>query len=494
MTALIYYTMKNKKTTTFVIIIAIIASTGGLLFGYDIGVISGAILYIKQDPVLLMNSQEIMPDRIQEWIVSIVLIGAIIGAISSGRLSDRYGRRKMILLSSILFAFGAILSALATSVTNLLIYRGILGLAIGIVSYAVPLYISEISPSRVRGTLVSLNQLAITIGILISYLVNFGFSEVPPGWSFLGIDQGWRWMLLIGFLPALILGIGMIFLPETPRWLLNVNREKDARNVLLKMGEDVARVVNEIKESWVTETSGSWRELSAKWVRPILIIGIGIAILMQITGINTVIYYSPTVLQKAGFASAGDAILAALPIGILNVVFTIVAMFLVDKWGRKPLLYLGLAGMAISLFVLGFTFLFHHTIGEALKWLAFGSMLIYIPFFALTLGPVGYIIMSEVFPTRIRGLGMSVALFANWVIHFIVANTFLSIASAFTTEGNQLVVSGEPGPNPGGAFLLYGIIAVIGIIFVFRMVPETKGHSLEEIERHFREGREPRTL
>ena len=487
--------MEQKKTNAFVIVIAIIAATGGLLFGYDSGVISGALLYIKQDPVLLANGQEVMPERIQEWIVSIVLVGATIGAISSGRLTDLYGRKKIIFYTAIINAVGTLLSALTPSVSVLLVARALVGLAIGVASYAVPLYISEISPARVRGTLVSLNQLAITVGILASYLVNIGFSDLPADWSAWGISEGWRWMLMIGFFPALILGIGMIFLPETPRWLMSVNHESRAQKVIKRIGEvNPSKVVAEIKESLAKEEKAGWRELLAKWVRPALIIGIGIAILMQVTGINTVIYYSPTILQKAGFVAEGDAILAALPIGIVNVVFTVVALFLIDKWGRKPLLYLGLAGMAVALCVLGFSFLFHDTAGESLKWLSLGSMIIYIPFFALTLGPVGYVIMSEVFPTRVRGLGMSVSLFFNWVANFVVANTFLSLASALTAEGNQITITGEPGPNPGGAFLVYAIIAIIGVIFVSRMVPETKGHSLEEIEQHFQEGKPPREL
>lgn len=487
--------MEQKKTNAFVIVIAVIAATGGLLFGYDSGVISGALLYIKQDPVLLANGQEVMPERIQEWIVSIVLVGATIGAISSGRLTDLYGRKKIIFYTAILNAVGTLLSALATSVSILLLARALVGLAIGVASYAVPLYISEISPARVRGTLVSLNQLAITVGILASYLVNIGFSDLPADWSAWGISEGWRWMLMIGFFPALILGIGMIFLPETPRWLMSASHESNAQRVLRKIGEiNPSKVAGEIKESLAKEEKAGWRELLVKWVRPALIIGIGMAILMQVTGINTVIYYSPTILQKAGFVAEGDAILAALPIGIVNVVFTVLALFLIDKWGRKPLLYLGLAGMAIALFVLGFSFLFHETVGDALQWLSLGSMVIYIPFFALTLGPVGYVIMSEVFPTRVRGLGMSVALFFNWVANFVVANTFLSLASALTAEGNQITITGEPGPNPGGAFLVYAVIAIIGIIFVLRMVPETKGHSLEEIEQHFQEGKPPREL
>jgi len=487
--------MEQKKTKAFVIIIAVIAATGGLLFGYDSGVISGALLYIKSDPVFLANGQEVMPDRIQEWIVSIVLVGALIGAISSGRLSDMYGRRKILIIIALINAIGTLLSALAFNVTIMLVARGLVGFAIGVASYAVPLYISEMSPTRVRGALVSLNQLAITVGILLAYLVNIEFSDLPAGWSAWGIGEGWRWMLMIGFFPALILGIGMIFLPETPRWLMSSNREHNALSVLRKIGEiNPSKVVDEIKESLSKEEKVGLRELRAKWVRPILIIGIGTAILMQITGINTVVYYSPTVLQMAGFVSEADAISAALPIPIIMVVFTIAALFLVDKWGRKPLLYLGLTGMAISLFVLGISFLFHQSLGDTLMGFALGSMMVYIPFFALTLGPVGYLIMSEVFPTRIRGLGMSLALFCNWVANFVVANTFLSLASALTAEGNQITIMGEAGPNPGGSFLIYGILAVLGIIFVYRMVPETKGHSLEEIEQHFQKGKPPREL
>jgi len=484
-----------EKTTYnrgYVILIAAIAAFGGLLFGFDTGVISGALLLIKDDPALVINGMDQLPERTQEWIVSITVLGAAIGALGSGRITDILGRKKVLIITAFIFALGSVGLAIAGTVAELIIWRGIIGLAIGVASYTVPLYISELSPTHVRGALVSINQLAITVGIFVSYLVDLGFATH---------DEGWRWMFLVGLVPSLILGIGMFFLPDSPRWLMTHKGEQKARKVLDKVGEsNKEEVLQQIKTNIEAEKkqAGSLSILRAKWVRPALIIGIGIMIFQQFTGINTIIYYSPTIFEMAGFGVGSenavyDAILPSLPIGAVNVLFTIVAIFLVDKWGRKPLLYLGLIGMVVALIALGFAFTFHGSIGGALKWISFVSMIIYIPFFAISLGPIAWLLISEVYPTKIRGLGMSIATMVNWAANFLIANTFLSLGKVTTgmmdhPAGEGMLV------NPGGAFFIYAAVGIIGLFFIYSYIPETKGHSLEKIEEHFLAGKHPRDL
>jgi len=487
--------MRSKKSYNrgYVILIAAIAAFGGLLFGFDTGVISGALLLIKDEPALLINGMDQLPERTQEWIVSITVLGAAVGALGSGRITDKLGRKKVLIIIAFVFAGGSIGLAAANSVAALIIWRLIIGLAIGVASYTVPLYISEISPTHVRGALVSINQLAITVGIFTSYLVDLGFANFP---------EGWRWMFLVGLIPSLILGIGMFFLPDTPRWLMSYKGEDKARKVLDRVGEtNKEEVLQQIKTNIEKETKqqqSSWSILSAKWVRPTLIIGVGIMIFQQFVGINTIIYYSPTIFEMAGFGANSanavyDAILPSLPIGAVNVIFTIVSIYLVDRWGRKPLLYLGMIGMVVALVALGIGFTFHDSIGGALKWISFVSMIIYIPFFAISLGPIAWLLISEVYPTKIRGLGMSLATMVNWAANFLIANTFLSLGKVTTGEmanpaGEGMLV------NPGGAFFIYAAIGVLGIIFVYSYIPETKGHSLEKIEEHFLAGKHPRDL
>ncbi len=485
---------KTKPTYNrgYVILIATIAAFGGLLFGFDTGVISGALLLIKNDPHLIINGMEQLPERTQEWIVSITVLGAAIGALSSGRITDYLGRKRVLIITAFIFAVGSVGLAAANSVALLIIWRLIIGIAIGVASYSVPLYISEISPSHVRGTLVSINQLAITVGIFTSYLVDLGFAN---------FDEGWRWMFLVGVVPSSILFIGMFFLPETPRWLMSYRTEEKAKHVLDKVGEsNKEKVLDDIKRAIKTEGNqpSTGKLLKAKWIRPALIIGIGIMFFQQFIGINTIIYYSPTIFEMAGFgAETGNpvynAILPSLPIGFVNVLFTIVAMFLIDKWGRKPLLYLGLIGMTVSLIALGISFTFYQAMGDALKWISFISMIIYIPFFAISLGPIAWLLISEVFPTKIRGLGMSIATMVNWLANFLIANTFLSLGRVVTGEMPNPAGSGFL-VNPGGAFFIYAIIGILGLIFVYMYIPETKRHSLEEIEEHFQAGKHPRDL
>ena len=449
--------MVHEKHVQFVIIAAAITAIGGMLFGYDTGVISGAILFIRQAFSLSSTAQEI--------VVSSVLVGAVIGASISGFLADKYGRRIMVIAAAAVFGIGAIFTALTPDVYALIAGRIVVGIAIGIASFIAPLYIAEVAPVNIRGALVSLNQLAITVGIVISYLVDFAFA--PSG--------GWRWMLGLAVVPSLILGIGMYFMPSSPRWLYSKGRIDKARSVLerIRMTKNVSEEMKEIRASLVCEQECKWSEILDPVIRPALIIGIGLAAFQQLTGINTVIYYAPTILEFAGFQSAAISILATAGIGMINVIMTIVAISLIDRVGRRPLLLIGLIGMIISLAILGTAF-FLPGLSTSLGLLSVISLMLYVGSFAIGLGPVFWLMISEIYPLRVRGRAMSTATIVNWGTNLLVAITFLSLI--------QLI--GTP-----GTFWLYSIIGIIAWIFVYFLVPETKGKSLEEIEMQLRAGK-----
>src|ERR671917_1147329 len=337
----------------FVNMAAAITATGGLLFGYDTGVISGALLFIREDFAPLSAFLEGI-------IVSTLLVGAVVGAISGGPFSDRFGRRPAVLLAAIIFGLGALAVAFAPSVAFIVVGRFLLGLGVGLASMIVPLYIAEIAPADRRGALVSLNQLMITIGILVSYIVGVIFTPI----------EGWRYMFGVALIPALILGIGMFMLPESPRWLFEHGQVAKARTVLSRSRspEEVDqefREMEEIKELEEEHARVSYKELLAPYVRPALIIGIGLAIFQQITGINTVIYYAPTILQNVGFSEGGAIAATAVGVGLVNVGFTILAVRIIDRAGRRPLLIIGLIGMIISLALLGVVFSLDATSGAA---------------------------------------------------------------------------------------------------------------------------------
>jgi sugar porter (SP) family MFS transporter len=347
--------------------------------------------------------------------------------------------------------------------------RVVIGVAIGIASFAVPLYISEISPAHARGALVSLNQLAITIGIVLSYVVDYALSA----------DKGWRAMFALGVVPAIVLGIGIFFLPSSPRWLMSQSLVDKAKEVLKRVrgGQDVDSEIGDIQES-LKEESGGWKELFEPWMRKPLIIGVGIMFFQQITGINTVIYYAPTIFEFAGFNSASVAILATMGVGVVNVLMTIVSIKVIDRIGRRALLFIGLAGMVIALGALGFAFKLTALSG-ALKWIAVGSLVLYIASFAVSLGTVAWVIISEVFPLKIRGRAMSLATMSNWIFNFTVAMTFLTLIEKL---------------GKAGTFWLYAILGIAGWIFCYIYIPETKGYTLEQIEEHWRKGGTPQQL
>src|SRR5213594_2187468 len=328
----------HLRGARLVYVAVLFAALGGLLFRYDTGVISGALIFIKREFGLTTAAEEI--------VVSGVLLGASLGAIVGGKAADLFGRRRVLLVTAAIFGIGALASAVAPSLAILIASRVVLGLAIGLASTNVPVYLSEVAPAHARGWVVSLFQLAVTVGIVVAYLIDYVFAGV----------EGWRWMLGLAVAPALVFGTGMFFLPETPRCLIRGGQHEIAHRVLLRIREhpDVDVEIEEIKASLALQTeSGCWVDLLSRQVRPALVVGLGLAIFQQITGINTVIYYAPKILQAAGFNSASGAILATAGVGVVNVGMTIIAMFLVDRAGRRPLLLVGIAGMIVTLGVLG---------------------------------------------------------------------------------------------------------------------------------------------
>lgn len=451
-----------------VLLISVIAATGGLLFGFDTGVISGALPFLKQYWNLTNSSIEL--------ITTTVLIGAVAGAVSSGRLSDILGRKKMIIINAVVFSVGAIGCAYAPNAAVLIVMRVIIGFAIGITSYVVPMYIAEISPKRARGALVTLNQLMITIGIFVSYITDYLLSnDADP--------QSWRWMFLIGFIPALVLLIGMVFLPETPRWLIGKGRWDEGKAVLSKV-EDPAifdQTLAELdKEISAEQTEASdWKEIFRPWLRAPLMITIGIFFFQQFSGVNTIIYYSPIIFKMAGIVSNTGSILPAIIIGAVNVCACFISILLLDRVGRRKLYLIGISGMAPSLALLGACFYFKEQLGASLPVFAVLSIICFIIFIAISLAPLGWLLISEVFPLNVRGVGMSIGSLSHWGFNAIIAFTFLKLVNSLGVDMT---------------FWLYGLVCLAGLFWGYYYIPETKGRSLEEIEQHWREGGKPKDL
>lgn len=433
--------------------ISVIAAIGGLLFGYDTGVISGALLYIKKD----LNAGTFE----QQSIVAVLLLGAMVGAFISGYLADRIGRKWTKVISGSVYVVGALGCAFSINAEMLIGFRFLLGLSVGTASFVSPLYISEVSPPKVRGGLVSFNQLAIVTGILLAYLVNYSFKDFP--------DQ-WRWMLGVAAIPGAVLAVGMLTVPRTPRWLKANNGDDKAREVLerLREGDENADVDQEIRD--IEEANSKERESSVKglWrprMRPLLLVGLALAIAQQFVGVNTVIYYAPTILSDTGMGNSA-ALAATVIVGTTNLVFTIVAVLLLDRVGRRVLLLTGTVGLLLALVLLGVYFS-SSTLQQDYGWLALAGLVLFIAAFAIGLGPVFWLMISEIFPVGARGKAMSVCTIANWGANFLVAQTFLSLSGAITRQG---------------VFFLYAGLAVVSVVLFATKVPETKGRSLEEIQ------------
>jgi sugar porter (SP) family MFS transporter len=444
-----------------VIATAAIAGLGGLLFGYDTGVIASALLFIEPDFGLSSFGSGL--------VVAAVPVGAVVGAAFAGRLSDEYGRRILIIGSAIVFIIGSLGSAAAGSEALLVGARIIVGTAIGLASATAPVYISEVSPPNVRGRLVSFFQLAITIGLVIAYCVGLIFEPT----------DAWRWMLGLGAVPAFFLLVGMLRMPQSPRWLVMAGRGYEAKAVLETIREDdpakIDAELDEITEG-IVEEPGGWRDLLDPAVKAALVVGVGLACLQQVSGINTVIYFAPTIVGYTGIDSASASILAAVAIGVVNVGMTLVAIRLLDRAGRRPLLLWGSAIMALALSMLAVVFILGSG-STAGSLVAIASLMLYVGAFAVSLGPIFWLINSEIYPLRVRSKAAAIGTMANWFFNFLVSLTFLLLIDAL---GN------------GGAFFFYSAICVVTFFFCLRLVPETKGKHLEDIQAVFRERAEGR--
>ncbi len=433
--------------------ISVIAAVGGLLFGYDTGVISGALLYIRKD----LHAGQFQ----QQAIVAVLLLGAMVGALASGYLSDRISRKWTKVISGTIYFLAAVGCALSVNATMLIGFRFLLGISVGTASFVSPLYISEVAPPRVRGGLTSFNQMAVVSGILIAYIVNYLFRGFP--------DQ-WRWMLGVAAIPGAVLAVGMLTVPHTPRWLSSTDQADRARDVLgrLRSGDEDADVDGElsaIEEANRAESESSVRTLLEARLRAVIVVAVVLAVAQQFVGVNTVIYYAPTILSDTGLANSA-ALAGTLVVGITNVVFTVVAVLLLDRVGRRPLLLTG-TGVLLSALVLLGVYFSSSTLQHQAGWLALVGLVLFMAGFAIGLGPVFWLMISEIFPVGVRSKAMSVATIANWLANFIVAQTFLTLSSAITRAG---------------VFFLYAGLSVLALVFFVRKVPETGGRSLEEIQ------------
>nr|WP_120465351.1 sugar porter family MFS transporter [Paenibacillus aceti] len=443
----------ERVSMKFVTLVSIVAALGGVLFGFDTAVISGAIGFMQQH--FDLNEFQV------GWAVSSLIIGCIVGAMSSGVLSERFGRKKVLITAAILFIIGSAFSAVPVTFSQFIIARMIGGIGIGITSTLCPLYNAEIAPAKYRGRLVALNQLATVTGISLVYFVNLWITGLgSEAW---GISSAWRWMFAFGLIPGVLFLVLLFLVPESPRWLIKQGRAAESLPILVKIhGETLAKQeVLEIKESFRVE-NGSIRQLFSPALRLALIVGVGLAILQQVTGINAVLYYAPEIFKQTG-AGTNAALIQTIFVGVINLLFTILAIWLIDKVGRKMLLLVGSSAMLICLIVIGAAFQTGHTSGP---WVLI-FILIYVAAFAVSLGPVVWVVISEIFPNRIRGKATAIASMALWTADYVVSQTFPPM----------LVSAG-----PALTFWIFGLMALITVIFTWRAVPETKGKTLEEIE------------
>lgn len=430
-------------------LIFFLGALGGLLYGYDTGVISGALLFIKNDIPLTSFTEGL--------VVSSMLVGAIFGSGASGPLSDKLGRRKLVFIIAIVFILGALILSFAQSMVILVIGRFIIGLAVGGSIAIVPVYLSEMAPTDTRGSLSSLNQLMITIGILASYLVNYAFADA----------EAWRWMVGLAVVPSIILMAGVYFMPESPRWLLEHRSEKAARKVMAitRQQSEIDKEIDEMKEI-IHISESTWTVLKSVWLRPVLLIGCIFALLQQIIGINAIIYYAPTIFSQAGLGDA-TAILGTVGIGSVNVIVTIFAIMIMDKIDRKKLLITGNIGMVSSLLIMAtlvWTIGLDSTVGA---WIIVACLTMFIIFFAFTWGPILWIVLPELFPMRARGAATGIATLSLSIGSLLVAQLFPILTSVMGIEQ---------------VFLIFAAIGILAMIFVIKYLPETRGRSLEEIE------------
>jgi SP family arabinose:H+ symporter-like MFS transporter len=438
----------------YVILISIVAALGGLLFGFDTAVISGTINFIQ--PYFGLNEVQL------GWTVSSLLFGCIAGVFLAGKAGDRYGRKKVLMVAAILFLLSAIGSAAARTLELFITARILGGLAVGVASILSPMYIAELAPAKYRGTLVSLNQLAIVVGILIAFFSNYLLVDT-------GVNN-WRWMLLVMAAPAVLLFFSLFFVPESPRWLVARNQNEEALKVLIKTAgtENAQTELYEIEQTLKVQDESSYADLLAPKVKPLLFIGIILAVFQQITGINTIMYYAPKIFANVG-QSSDSALLQTIAIGGTNLLFTIVAMVLIDRFGRKILIIIGSLGMMLMLAGLSLLFFLQQTSGIWVLVFILG----YIAFFAASLGPALWVVATELFPNRLRSKGMSIAIVSLWIACTVVTIFFPVMLEEL---------------SGGITFLIFALICLANLLYVVKYVPETKGKTLEELEKAFATG------
>lgn len=463
--------MKSKVNFSYLIFLSVVAALGGFLFGYDAAVISGTISQVTARFSL---------DEIQVgWFVGCALIGSIIGVLMAGKLSDRWGRKVTMLVAAVFFSVSGIACAFVGSFEQLVVARILGGIGIGVVSIVSPLYISEVSIAQYRGRLVSLYQLAVTIGFLGAYLTNFQllhFSQsgavLNTGWmNLVFVSEVWRGMLGFCSLPAILFFCIIFFIPESPRWLILKGRDERAVGIFRKIYLSEVEVDTQLQDTKSVVQSGTksdWKFLLQPGIFKAVLIGAAIAILGQFMGVNAVLYYGPTIFEEAGL-SGGDALFSQVLVGIVNVVTTVIAVFIIDKVGRKKLVYYGVSGMVLSLLLIGFYFHFSESMGLPNSFLLF-FFLFYVFCCAISISAVIFVLLSEMYPTRIRGMAMSIAGFALWIGTYLVG---------------QLTPWMLQNLTPTGTFLLFALMCVPYMLIVWKLIPETTGKSLEEIERYW---------
>jgi SP family xylose:H+ symportor-like MFS transporter len=450
-----------QRTRAYVMVVCLVAALGGLLFGYDTGVINGAIGSLKEHFALDANWTG--------WAMGCALLGCAIGAGGAGAVSDRFGRKRVLILSAVLLFISAVGTAIPRTITAFIIYRIIGGVGVGAASIASPMYIAEISPARIRGRMVSINQFAIVTGFLVVYFVNYFIAlQGDAAWN---EHLGWRWMFGSEALPALLLLVLLFFVPESPRWLTKQNRPDEALEILTRVdGTEYAESeLLEIKDA-IAHESGSLKQLFQPGMKIVLVIGIVLAVLQQVTGINVFLYFGTEIFKEMG-SETDAALLQTVIVGTVNLSFTVVAIWTVDRLGRKPLMMVGSAGMGVSLLAMGLAAYFERTELWVLLFI-----LGYIACFALSVGPVTWVILSEIFPTRIRGRAMAIATVCLWVANYVISQTFPMM------DENAWLVDRFHHALP---FWLYGVFCAVLLVFVQRVVPETKGRTLEEIEKQW---------
>jgi sugar porter (SP) family MFS transporter len=441
--------MRGKYNWAFLISISLVTAMGGYLFGFDFAVITGGLPFLRAEFDLNAVTEG--------FTTGTLALGCIAGCLFAGGLADKYGRKPGLILAASVFCVSSLAMALAPSLPFFLTGRFFAGTGVGMASMLSPMYIAEISPPEVRGRMVTINQLTIVMGQVITHFENFQLRETGP--------HAWRWMFGLGMIPSLLFLIGVFFVPESPRWLLKAGREADSRKVLGRIGNSafVDNTVTAIQQTIHGETRTNFRMVFQKAVLPIVVIGICLAVFQQFCGINVVFNYTTNIFKSVG-ASSSEQLLQAVYISLVNLVFTVVAMTLVDKWGRKSLMLIGAGGLAILYVVIGYILFKGSGTGLSI------FILMAIGVYAVSLAPLTWVLISEIFPNQIRGVATSVAVISLWLAYFILVFTFPIIENHF---GDAI------------AFWCYSVICVFGFLFIWKKLPETKGKSLEDIENEF---------